>query len=390
MKKTSSVAAKKTTASEKAVKTVKKAGSKSTAEKKLRCAVVGLGIGQMHIDQYQHCPFADLVAICDINPVRLNEVGDKFHIQTRYESITEMLAKENLDVVSIAVPNHLHNPLTIEALKAGCHVLCEKPMAMNAKEAEEMVKVAKECGKRLMIDFSYRTSEQSVAMKKAVDSGTLGEIYYARTQWLRRRGAPAGAGCWFSQKKLAGGGPLLDLGVHRLDLALWLMGYPKPVWVLGSTYDKLAKQMDDSVYDPVANKMVKQDGRIYDVEDLAVALIKFDNGATLELEASWLGNIKERELMSTRLLGSKAGLLQRNLNEGYTFEAEIFLEQNGCQYDMKVHPPVPAAHSHMYNFVEAIVHNKPHDATGEQGLLVMRILDAIYKSAATGKPVEIK
>ena len=350
----------------------------------------------MHIGSYQECPYSDLVAICDINAVRLKEVGDKFGIpeDKRYLSITEMLAKENLDVCSIAVPNHLHKELTIQALEANCHVLCEKPMAMNSAEAREMVDTAKRMGKRLMIDFSYRCYDQSVALKKAVDDGMLGDIYYARTQWLRRRGAPSGIGCWFSQKKLAGGGPLLDLGVHRLDLALWLMGYPKPVWVMGSTYDYLAKQMLENeknkpamVYDPVADKMVPGEGRKYDVEDFAVALVKFENGATLELEASWLANIKERDLMTTRLLGTKAGLLQNNVNETYAFDAEIYTEIDGCQYDMKLHPPVPEAHSHMYNLCEAIVKGTPHDATGEQGLLVMNILDAIYESAETGKPV---
>ncbi len=181
-----------------------------------------------------------------------------------------------------------------------------------------------------------------------------------------------------------------------MDLALWLMGYPKPVWVMGSTYDFLAKQMLENekgkealVYDPVADKMVPGEPRKYDVEDLAVALIKFENGATLELEASWLANIKERELMSTRLLGTKAGLLQHNVDETYSFDAEMYTELNGCQFDLKLHPPVPAAHSHMYNLCEAIVKGTPHDATGEQGLLVMNILDAIYESASTGKPVKI-
>ena len=217
----------------------------SENKQKLRCAVVGLGIGQMHVGSYQECPYSDLVAICDINAVRLKEVGNKFGIpeEKRYLDIGEMLAKENLDVCSIAVPNHLHKALTIQALEANCHVLCEKPMAMNSAEAQEMVDTAKRMGKRLMIDFSYRCYEQSVALKKAVDDGMLGDIYYARTQWLRRKGAPSGIGCWFSQKEFAGGGPLLDLGVHRLDLALWLMGYPKPVWVLGSTYNYLAEQM---------------------------------------------------------------------------------------------------------------------------------------------------
>ena len=359
--------------------------AKKKTERKLRCGVVGLGMGQNHVHGYRSHPGAELVAVADIDPVRLEEIGrKKLGVEKCYSTLTEMLKNEDLDIVSIATPNKFHAPLTIEALKAGCHVLCEKPMAMSVKEAEEMIRVAKNVGKRIMIDFSYRTSEQSVALKKAVESGILGDIYFARTQWLRRRGAPLGTQGWFRKKELSGGGPLLDLGVHRLDLALWLMNYPKPVWVMGSTYNHLAQQLQ------------AQDGHQYDVEDLAVALIKFENGATLELEASWLTNIRENELMSTRLLGNKAGLLQHNKTDGdnnfggYTFEAEIFTDLAGCQYDMKLHPPVPEAKSHFYNFVEAIRTNTPHDATGEQGLLVMQILEAIYKSAKTGKPVQIK
>ena len=255
--------------------------AKKKITRKLRCGVVGLGIGQNHVHGYRSHPQAELVAIADIDPVRLKEIGDKLEVEKRYSSLTEMLKNEKLDIVSIATPNKFHAPLTIEALKAGCHVLCEKPMAMSVKEAEEMIRVAKSVGKRIMIDFSYRTSEQSVALKKAVESGILGEIYYARTQWLRRRGAPLGTKGWFRKMELAGGGPLLDLGVHRLDLALWLMDYPKPVWVMGSTYNHLAQQLQ------------AMDGHQYDVEDLAVALVKFENGATLELEASWLANIRE-------------------------------------------------------------------------------------------------
>ncbi len=354
-------------------------------KRKLRCGVVGLGIGQSHVWGYRSHPQAELVAIADIDENRREEIGNKkLQVEKRYATLTEMLANEKLDIVSIATPNKFHNPLTIEALKAGCHVLCEKPMAMTVKEAQEMNDVAKKVGKRIMIDFSYRTSEQSVALKKAVDSGMLGDIYYARTQWLRRRGAPLGTQGWFRRKELAGGGPLLDLGVHRLDLALWLMGYPKPVWVMGSTYNHLAR------------KLQAEDGHEYSVEDLAVAMVKFENGATLELEASWLANIRENEFMSTSLLGTKAGIHQHNKTDGdnnfggYTFDAEIFSEIAGCNYDLKVHPPVPAARSHFYNFVDAIINDTPHDATGEQGLLVMQILEAIYKSANTGKPVQIK
>jgi len=344
--------------------------------KKLRVGVIGLGMGSSHVSGYKEHPQADVVAIADPDEKRLKEKGDSFGITARYTSAEEMLKKEKLDVVSIAVPNKLHKPLTLAAFKAGCHVLCEKPMAMNADEARKMLAASKKAKKRLMINFSFRFREQSYAMKKAVESGILGDIYYARTLWLRRRGLP-GFGGWFGQKALSGGGPLIDLGVHRLDLALWLMDYPKPTWVMGSTYNH------------IASAIAKKEKKAFDVEDIAMAMIKFENGATLELEASWAGNIKEREHMATRLLGTKAGLLQHNIGDGYDFEAEIYIEQAGCQYDMKLHPPVPAAKGSMYHFIDSIVNNTPHIATGEEGLIVMKLLDAIYGSAATGKPVKI-
>lgn len=344
--------------------------------KTLRVGVIGLGMGRGHIRGYQEHPNATVVAVADLDPKRREAVADEYKVAGRYESAEEMLKKEKLDVVSVATPNAFHKSLTIAALEAGCHVLCEKPMAMNAAEAREMLAAAKKARRRLMINFSFRFTEQSWALKKQVDDGVLGDIYFGRTIWLRRRGMP-GFGGWFGQKKLAGGGPLIDLGVHRLDLALWLMGYPKPVWVMGSTYD------------PIAGEIAKREGKAYDVEDMAAGFIKFANGATLEIEASWAANIKERELMKTRLLGTRGGLVQYNINEGYQFEAELYLEQNGCQYDMKLHPPVPAVRGAMHHFIDCIINKRPHIATGEEGATVMELLDAIYKSAATGEPVRI-
>lgn len=345
--------------------------------KKLQVGVIGLGMGGAHIQGFKSHPDVEVVAITDTDEKKLKTRGDEFNIPNRYTSADEMFKKEKLDIVSIAVPNKFHKPLTIAAFEAGCHVLCEKPMAMNADEAREMLKASKKAKKRLMINFSFRFREQSFAMKKAVEAGTLGDIYYARSVWLRRRGMP-GFGGWFGQKALSGGGPLIDLGVHRLDLALWMMNYPKPTWVMGSTYNH------------IASAAAKKEKKAFDVEDIAVAMIKFENGATLELEASWASNIKEREHMSTRLLGTKAGMLQHNVGDGYDFEAEIFIEQNGCQYDMKLHPPVPEAKGAMYHFADSILNNKPHTATAEEGIIVMELLDAIYKSAETGKPVQIK
>jgi predicted dehydrogenase len=343
---------------------------------KLRVGVIGLGMGRFHIANYQTHPDAEVVAIADTDEKRLAEVGDKYGVPGRYTVAEEMLAHEHLDVVSVATPNKFHKPLTIAALEAGCHVLCEKPMAMSALEGREMIAAAHRAGKRLMINFSYRFSEQSMALKEQVESGILGDVYYARTIWHRRRGLP-GFGGWFGQKALSGGGPLIDLGVHRLDLALWLMNYPQPAWVMASTYN------------PIASELARKQGAAYDVEDLAVGLIKFTNGATVEIEASWAANIAEREMMETRLFGTKGGLVQRNLEETYKFEAEMYLELNGSQFDVKLHPPSKAVPGAMYHFIDSIIHDTPNIATAEEGLLVMQILDAIYASAACGEPVRI-
>jgi predicted dehydrogenase len=344
--------------------------------KKLRVATIGLGMGGGHVNGFKSHPNAEVVAVADTNEEFLKKRGAELGVPSLYTSAEEMLKKEKLDVVSIAVPNKFHKPLTLAALKAGCHVLCEKPMAMSAKEAKEMLEASKKAKKRLMINFSFRFTEQSWAMKKQVESGILGDVYFARSVWHRRRGMPKFGG-WFGQKALSGGGPLIDLGVHRLDLALWLMNYPKPSWVMASAYDH------------IAGALAKKEGKAFDVEDIAVALIKFENGATVELEASWAANIKENELMETRLMGTKGGLLQKNLEEGYKFDAEFFIEREGSQFDMRVHPPVPAAQSSYYHFIDSITKGTPHIATGEEGLTVMELLDAIYKSAKTGKPVQM-
>ncbi|CAH2787343.1 MAG: NADH-dependent dehydrogenase [uncultured Caballeronia sp.] len=345
--------------------------------RRLRVGMIGLGIGRKHIGGWREHPDVDVVVIADPDARRLEKTGDECGINSRYPGAEAMLAAERLDVVSVYTPNKFHKELTLAALDAGCHVLCEKPMAMNADEGRDMVAAALRIGKQLMINFSYRFSAQSRALKAQVDSGLFGAFYFGRTVWHRRRSIP-GFGGWFGIKALAGGGPLIDLGVHRFDLALWLMGYPKPVWVMGSAYD------------PIARGLAAQSGKTFDVEDLAAAMIRFDNGATLALEVSWATNIQDAELMETRLLGTQAGLLQKNLNKGYMFDAHIFMEKNGAQFDMHLNPPATVAHSAMYDYAEAILSDQPHTAPGEEWLIVMEILDAIYASAAAGEPIRIQ
>ena len=348
----------------------------ATGSGKLRVGVIGLGIGRMHIEGWRQHPQVEVVAIADADAVRLAQVGDQFEIARRYTDAQAMLDAGGLDAVSVCTPNKFHKDLTLAALAAGCHVLCEKPMAMSAAEGRDMLAAAKAADKRLMINFSYRFSAASRGLKGQVDAGLFGDFYFGRSVWHRRRGMP-GFGGWFGNKALAGGGPVIDLGVHRLDLALWLMGYPKRTWVLGSSYDPIAREIADKA------------GKHYDVEDLACGLIKFDNGATLVLEASWAANIQEAELMETRLLGTRAGLLQKNVNEGYTFEANVYTEVNGAPVDMHLKAPTATAKSAMFDYAEAILAGRPHPAPGEEGLIVMEILDAIYASAASGAPVQL-
>jgi len=300
-----------------------------------------------------------------------------YRIRNRYASGEEMIRTEKLDVVSVVTPNKFHKPLTVAALKAGAHVLCEKPMAMNAKEAAEMIAAAKRAKRRLMINFSYRFSEEALSLEREVRAGALGKIYFARTIWHRNRGIP-GFGGWFGIKSLSGGGPLIDLGVHRLDLALWLMGYPKPVWVLAGAYNHISQ------------RLAKAAKKKFDVEDLAVGLVRFTDGATLEIEASWAANIAEAELMETRLMGTEGGLVQRNLNAGYEFEAELYREKDGDIVKSKPGAMQARPGGAMFHFVDSIMTKTPHIATGEEGLTVMKLLDAIYASAKKGKPVSLR
>jgi predicted dehydrogenase len=343
----------------------------------LRVGVIGVGMGAGHVGGFRQHERAEVVALADIDEKRLKKANEDLKVPNLYTSAEKMIAEEKLDIVAVATPNKFHKPLTIAALESGAHVLCEKPMAMNAVEAQEMLDAAEKAGKRIMINFSYRFINRAQCMKKQVDAGILGDVYFGQTLWHRRRGIP-GFGGWFGQKALSGGGPLIDLGVHRLDLALWLMGYPKPVWVMGSAYNH------------IATRLAKEQGKEYDCEDLAAGMIKFDNGATLEVEASWAANIEERERMETRLMGTEGGVIFRNLEEGYgKWEMKFFVERDGQQFDLEPHEPINGGESAMCHFVDCIVNDKQHIATGEEGKIVMQILDAIYASAEKGEPVKI-
>ncbi len=342
---------------------------------RLRVAVVGLGIGSHHARVVAGSGKAELVALCDASTARLEHCGKELAVKTLFNDYKKMLRETRPDAVIVATPNVHHAPITIAALNAGAHVLCEKPMAMNTREALRMADAADRKKRKLMINFSYRFTPAAWALKQIVDSGAVGDVYYAKTRWHRNRGIP-GFGGWFGQKKLSGGGPLIDLGVHRIDMAMWLMGDPNPVSVSGSTYNKLGSAL--------ARKMKKS----FDVEDLAVALIRFDNGATLIAEISWMLNGERNEDMATYLYGTKAGICHRNLGDSYDYEACIFGEIGGVYATSKVKIPVHGPNS-VSHFLDVVTEGVKPIVTPQQGINVMKVLDGIYKSAELGREVRL-
>lgn len=345
-------------------------------KKELNAGVIGLGVGRHHIMNFRNSR-ARVLAICDVNARRLEEVKAEFDIPHAFARIDEMLAVKELDLVTVAVPNFLHAEAVIKALRAGKHVLCEKPMAMNAREAKKMALAAKASGRKFMMHFNYRFSPQAQALKEYADRGVVGNIYYARTVWNRMRGMP-GLGGWFTTKEKSGGGPLIDLGVHRLDLALWLMGNPAAVSVSGYCHDRLGRDL------------ACRQGKKMDVEDFAAAFVRLDNGAVLSLEASWASNIEPREEMSTVILGTKGSLFHTNIGEGYEMDAKVVAERFGSVEIVRPKGFSPRYASPQQHFADCILEDTEPMATAEHGVRVMEILDAIYESAAKGREVKVR
>lgn len=344
--------------------------------RKVGAGVIGLGMGKVHAAHYQECPEADLIALCDMDEGRLASVAEHTHPRRTYREIDAFLADPELEAVSIALPNALHAEIAIRCLEAGKHVLCEKPLAINAIEGRKMVEVARQTGMTLMVGFNNRFRRKALAVKAAIDCGALGRIYFARAVWHRTRGIP-GLGTWFTRKSLSGGGALIDLGVHRLDLALWYMGYPRPVAVSGAVYDHLGK------------RAAAAQGMPFEVEDLGVGFIRFEDGATLVLEASWATNSQKREDQSVQLYGIDGGAVFRNWDEGYEFEARLFRGNDEAVWieEPQYHGAIETPQQH---FCRAILDGRETMAPGEQGLTLMRILDALYESARTGREVRLE
>ncbi len=348
--------------------------------KKVRIGVIGAGgiANGAHLPGYSKIPdICEVVALCDIDPAALKNTSEKYpDIKHLFDDHRKMLEMPEIDAVSVCTPNYAHFETTVNSLKAGKHVLCEKPIAMNAVEAAEMVSVARKNGKILQIGYNSRFQPSNQALKRFIEAGELGDIYYARAQALRVRGIPG----WgvFIDKEKQGGGPLIDIGVHILDLTLWMMGHPKPVAASGITYQKFGKRPD------VVGFMGQWDHTKFTVEDFASALIRFENGATIVLEASFVANLRQ-EAHNLTLLGTEGGaetnpfsITQERHKSVFTYEPKIPGGNN-----------INTHHAEMKAFAECVRDGKEPLVTGEHGLMVARIMDAIYRSSEEGCEVKI-
>jgi predicted dehydrogenase len=347
--------------------------------KKVKVGIIGAGgISNRHIAGYKALENVDLYALCDINEQRARDCAEINNIKHVFTDYTKMLELSELDAVSICTSTNIHASAAIAALKAGKHVLCEKPMSMNAEEAREMIKAEKESGKILMIGFVRRFGRDAKVLKDFIDNGMMGDIYYAKASYLRRNGYPGG---WFGNKKVSGGGPLIDLGVHVIDLVRYLMGSPRVVSVSGAAFKKLGERNNINAEKGYVSV---DSGNIFDVEDLAVAMIKFSNGSVLSVETSFNLNIKS-DSGNIELFGTKAGAkLDPKL--------EFYSEMNN--YLVDITPAHDTAfsitgvfESEISHFIDCILNGTKCISTSDDGLELMKIIDAVYLSAETGKEV---
>lgn len=337
-------------------------------------------IGTGGIAQHQHMPaFAklanvEILAVCDANESAAKEAAAKFNVPHVFTDYKQMLKLNGLEIVDICTPNYLHAEPAVEAFKAGKHVLVEKPIARNAGEAATMIEAADKAGKKLCVIQNHRFGSAGQCLKRFVDAGDMGEMYFAKVTATRRRGIPG----WgvFTQKDKQGGGPLIDIGVHALDLCLWLMGHPQPIAASGQCYTKFGTR------EGLVGLFGQWDPKIYTVEDFAIGLVRFKNGATLVLESSFAANI-ERDVFNVQILGTEGGCdlspikLFREERQTLVDVTPVFLPQiNGHEVEIRL-------------FVESIVNDTEPPVPGEQALMTTKILDAIYESSDKGREVAI-
>lgn len=347
---------------------------------KLKIAVIGAGniARNAHLPVYAERDDVEIVAIADWNLDRAKEIAERFHIPNAYTTVDEVLENHpDIDAVDICVWNRSHAEVAIKAAKAKKNILCEKPMAWSIEHAEAMKKAVDEAGVIFMVAVMTRYGNESVALKEEIQDGKLGEIYYARTGYMRRRGTPIG---WFTDTQKSGGGPVIDIGIHCIDRTWYLMGKPKPVRISASTSYAIGEFKTKGVN---RYKALDSDVTAFDTEDSASAIIHFENGASMLAEVSWAINMEpDGPTEYTHIMGDKAGAKM--------FPLRIYGEENGYLSEIQINTaknnPYAAEIDHFINCIRT--GTKP-ESNQDDGLTMMKILEGIYTSAKEKREITI-
>lgn len=350
--------------------------------KAFRVGIIGCGAiaNEMHLPNWQELENEErieLVGVCDIIEERAVQAKEKYGAKKVFLGYDKMLKEDQYDIIDVCTQNRVHCPAAAAALNAGANVLVEKPMAMNAAECEQMIAAAKAGRRKLMVAQHMRFESSAEKLKGIVERGDLGQIYTASAKYLRRRGIPG----WgkFHLKKESLGGPLIDIGVHMMDLCIWLMGCPKPVAASGKVYRMFGDRPDLCNAD--WGRPFKPEE--FDVEDYATALVRFEKGVTMQVECSWAANIPD-EIYGISVLGDKAGIATEPLG--------VYGYYNDTLTSMKFDwlPKQEGHRMEIRHFVQCLEENLPVRVQPVESLRVQKIIDAIYESSAKNKEIAIK
>ncbi|MEY2849997.1 MAG: hypothetical protein RI885_2664 [Actinomycetota bacterium] len=351
----------------------------------LRVGVIGLGFaGTTHLEAFTALPGATVVALAGQEEPRLRELAGEHGVEHVYRDWEQLVARDDLDIVSIGVPNHLHHPIALAALTSGKHVFCEKPLATTGALAQEMSDAAAANDRVLEIAFNHRRRADVQFVAEHLRGDDLGGIYHARAMWRRRAGIP-GIGSWFTNAAMAGGGPMIDLGSHVLDIVLHLLGEPRVTTVSAVAYGELGKTgRGGSTYANTTGGT-----QTFEVEDFSSALLRLDSGASIHLEATWASYSADQEDISVELLGATGGarIFVRDYQTDDT--VRLYSEVAGTPTTTVPTLEIPSGHhqSVIAEFLATIRSGEFSDAHGQYGLHRSRVLDAVYESARLGREV---
>lgn len=355
--------------------------------KKLKIGIIGCGgiANGKHMPALSKLDMVQMTAFCDIIGEKAQNAAEKYGTKDAkvYTDYRELLKDKTIDAVHVCTPNRSHSFITVDALHAGKHVMCEKPMAKTSEDAVKMLEAAKETGKKLTIGYQNRFRPDSQYLHKACEEGQLGEIYFAKAHAIRRRAVPT----WgvFLNEEEQGGGPLIDIGTHALDLTLWMMNNYKPKYVVGNAYHKLSHKEN------AANAWGPWDPKKFTVEDSAFGFVTMQNGATIILESSWALNSLDVKEAKTTLCGTEGGADMENglrINGekfGKLYITNVDMSSGGVDFFSGTSQKAEDLEAGLW--IQSIINDTEPVVKPQEALVVTQILEAIYESSKTGKPV---